>query len=59
VNGEANIRDPMVQTIDSCIEQPMLGRGMEKNKSARDNDIMAPECEKLGQSQKSDAKSKK
>jgi hypothetical protein len=59
VNGEADIGDPMVETIDSCIQQPKLGRGMEKNKSTRDNDIMAPECEKLGQSQKSDVKLKK
>jgi hypothetical protein len=37
---------PTDQTIDGCIEQRELCRGKEKNKSARDTDIMAPQSEK-------------
>jgi hypothetical protein len=47
-----------VQTIYCCIEQRELGHGDEKNKSTRDTDITAPQPEKVGQSPKSEAKSK-
>jgi hypothetical protein len=43
---------------DCCIEQRELGRRNENNKSARDTDITALQLENVGQSPKSDAKSK-